>query len=1123
MQQKRVLYTLFVAITILVGIASPFGNSAFITPASAQDETGNIVIHVVDSVNNPISAASVVSIAEPTGQSPLSRLTDQNGIAEFLGVTPGDYRFEIFKDGYYYSYEPLRVEALQTTYKTVGLDMFTGYGPHASEIVFNEYPDSYAQYQAMKDGLVDTMTWQIPSDLIPDAIQRQTDGQFKLSMQPSPTIVQIAINCLPARYPLNQVGFRKALAHLVDKDSIVATGLGGYGYVLNNLVPSAYLGVWSNPSVRTYAYSLSEANRTLYDYGFYYTAQANSFPLTGGVWKDKNGVDIRSIELLSRIDILARKFAAEQLGQALDELDISHTLRLLTRDDFRHVAYEAPWDDTDLVFGGWGTSPDPTYLWSFFNSRSDPYYNYVFWNNSTYDYWSDLMMKSSNYTEVLTACYKCQELLADGVPYIPLYNQLSVGAGSVDWDGWIDAINPCSDVGIANFYSFIEVHPIGATVGGSLRIGLHAPLTSLNYFGLHTYSTDFYVFDLIYEPLTRPDPYTSVWQPWMAESYKIETFDLNPSEQGLKITFVLRDNLKWHDGEKVNSTDVKTTFELFNSTGWINTLHNVTTPDDRTAIVYLKTASFFAFSSIAWLPILPNHIWSDYAADPNIWNLDVEQLGMLVGSGPYVFEEHSTGNYVRLKAFADYVRPPVSWSEPMYTPIGSGIEVSDPVTNIAVTFDQVTESGTTLVTTSEMGPGPPLEFQVTSTYYHIMTDASYTDAITIAIPYNESRIQGDEESLRLMHWDQSMATWVDVTSGRDTTNNIIYGTVTSLSIFALMADVVPPTTELTIGTHYSDPSGRTYVTSSTDLTLVAGDQGSGVRNTYYRINSGDWIPYAGAFHLVGSDGTYTISYYSTDVAGNNETAKSTTLTLTSINVDSYISKGDSNRISYFDVVFSKDKSSGYRLVSTNPGEFFYNFEVTNNWPIPARTMAINLAIPSAFAMKGANPIQVYLNGNDITGYCTITGTTITIANVPAGGTVHVRVHLDYALKGTIYPSLDSFAMRGYAFHTSVTGSGDLIGTHASTTDLIAHQKKTTAIAGFVTDANGNGVQGLTVQLFDSIGNLIQTTVTDENGFYYFIDIQAGSYTVKVTDSGATYIQSVIAIDRELMGLDFGIQ
>jgi len=121
---------------------------------------------------------------------------------------------------------------------------------------------------------------------------------------------------------------------------------------------------------------------------------------------------------------------------------------------------------------------------------------------------------------------------------------------------------------------------------------------------------------------------------------------------------------------------------------------------------------------------------------------------------------------------------------------------------------------------------------------------------------------------------------------------------------------------------------------------------------------------------------------------------------------------------------------------------------------------------------------VYLDGNNITDLCTIDGNTITVTNVPSGSMVHVTIHIDYALKGTIYESLDTFEMKGYTFAVTVFGSvgtpsvssEGLIGTYTSSAKLIAHQKKTTAIAGFLTDADGNPIVGATVELYDSDGN-----------------------------------------------------
>ena len=50
------------------------------------------------------------------------------------------------------------------------------------------------------------------------------------------------------------------------------------------------------------------------------------------------------------------------------------------------------------------------------------------------------------------------------------------------------------------------------------------------------------------------------------------------------------------------------------------------------------------------------------------------------------------------------------------------------------------------------------------------------------------------------------------------------------------------------------------------------------------------------------------------------------------------------------------------------------------------------------------------------------------------------------------------------------------------------------------DAGESGVAGVTVALLDDSGNVIATTITDDNGNYLFPDLPAGDYQVQVTDT-----------------------
>jgi hypothetical protein len=73
-------------------------------------------------------------------------------------------------------------------------------------------------------------------------------------------------------------------------------------------------------------------------------------------------------------------------------------------------------------------------------------------------------------------------------------------------------------------------------------------------------------------------------------------------------------------------------------------------------------------------------------------------------------------------------------------------------------------------------------------------------------------------------------------------------------------------------------NARGWNTSPVTLTLEAADAGSGVGRTYYRFGGGDFRLYDPATRpAVTAQGVTTIDYYSTDLAGNNETASSVTV------------------------------------------------------------------------------------------------------------------------------------------------------------------------------------------------------------------------------------------------------
>ena len=126
-----------------------------------------------------------------------------------------------------------------------------------------------------------------------------------------------------------------------------------------------------------------------------------------------------------------------------------------------------------------------------------------------------------------------------------------------------------------------------------------------------------------------------------------------------------------------------------------------------------------------------------------------------------------------------------NWSiETMFTtadtPIGSDITVNRSGTNI--NFNQVNTGGCTWVTKTSVNPvGPaPSHINPVGVFVDVATTTNYAGRVRVGVPYDPSATQ-NPGNLRLFHWNGS--SWEDVTTSVDTTNNIVYGEVNSLSWF----------------------------------------------------------------------------------------------------------------------------------------------------------------------------------------------------------------------------------------------------------------------------------------------------------------------------------------------------
>jgi peptide/nickel transport system substrate-binding protein len=152
----------------------------------------------------------------------------------------------------------------------------------------------------------------------------------------------------------------------------------------------------------------------------------------------------------------------------------------------------------------------------------------------------------------------------------------------------------------------------------------------------------------VYEGLIAVGPGFEIL-PALAESWEV-------SEDGLTITFKLREGVTWHDGEPFTSADVQHSImnvlrEVHPRGGaTLSVVESVDTPDEHTAVLNLSEPAPYLMVSLNGYesPIVAEHLFE--GEDPR----NHPTANAPVGTGPFKFVEWQKGQYVRLDRNEDY-------------------------------------------------------------------------------------------------------------------------------------------------------------------------------------------------------------------------------------------------------------------------------------------------------------------------------------------------------------------------------------------------------------------------------------------------------------------------------------
>jgi len=194
--------------------------------------------------------------------------------------------------------------------------------------------------------------------------------------------------------------------------------------------------------------------------------------------------------------------------------------------------------------------------------------------------------------------------------------------------------------------------PVPAS-GGTYTEGVVGQPTYINPLLSQTSDADADIASIVYSGLFSYDAQGRL-QPNLADHYEV-------SEDGMMYTVILKNGVKWHDGEDLTADDVAFTLNIVKDPAYKSPLRpnwqgvDVTASDAHTLVFALKKP-YFGFLENLTVGILPKHIWENIA--PEKFSLAEYNLSP-VGSGPYQFydfKKDSNGNILtyEVRAFSGY-------------------------------------------------------------------------------------------------------------------------------------------------------------------------------------------------------------------------------------------------------------------------------------------------------------------------------------------------------------------------------------------------------------------------------------------------------------------------------------
>ena len=341
------------------------------------------------------------------------------------------------------------------------------YPANISEIYFKIYTTLDTAVLALETGDVDYIAWSIPGSYVPSLSQ---DPQINIFKSPDDGYFYLAFNM--AQQPMNDIHFRQAISHLIDKNTIVEDYMSGIGQAGDSTEPPFFT-AWYNSSVVRYAYDPANASAILNASG--YVMGPNGWRLL------PNGQPMPPITILTPpadYDPIRVKIG-EALATEMRAIGIDAQAKAINFDAL--VAQMSAYQYQMLTLG-WSLSTDPLGNLADIYGINAPENYEAFWPSNytnpnfptvvsladptssalAWQFQNVINAAQTSFntnTQIYYAKY-AQGILSEAVPVNVLYYEINVEATLNVWSGWFSW-----EGSIYNVYSLASLHPSAVSTG----------------------------------------------------------------------------------------------------------------------------------------------------------------------------------------------------------------------------------------------------------------------------------------------------------------------------------------------------------------------------------------------------------------------------------------------------------------------------------------------------------------------------------------------------------------------------------------------------------------------------------------------------------------------------------